>query len=343
MNSAYDDLNKLNGQEGHMCKNVSYSKYQKRVIKFLNVLLGTHTPFSFERTQSNHLKVLIEGVNKPLYTGSTPSDSRSINNFMAEVKKELRLSVQVLMDDAASPSSDAEKSNVTIQSVFRPCYDKLIQTCIKSLRTQVASIKEQEQKQVAELNDVEFIKVARLKAVKHSISHVLQTYKHTGYIKPKAMREIETAILKHFNFMLPSIAFYSDLLDPQKISVILQASAANQEDKGANLEPNKVALAGQNVDKNIVSKSEAKPFENRATKQKEHQPKFGASNQLLSLSTQKRVNELRSLSSSQALELIKDVEQAMKLNREQDIEAVVALIQERAIPVDVIIARLEAA
>lgn len=330
-----------------MCKQVSYSKYQKRVIKFLNDLLGTHTPFSYERTQSNHLKVLIEGVNKPLYTGSTPSDTRSINNFMAEVKKELRLSTQELTDGAEVDSGDlvanAEKSNVTIQSVFRPCYDKLIQTCIKSLRTQVASIKEQEKKQVVDLNDVEFIKLARLKTVKHSISHVLQTYKHTGYIKPKAMREIETAILKHLNFMLPSIAFYSDLLEPEKTAVTLQGNAANQEDKVVNLEANKVARTVQNIDKKMAKKSEEKSFENRASKQKEHQPKSGVSKQLMSLSTHKRVNELRSLSNSQALELIKDIEQAMKLNREQDIEAVVALIQEKSIPLDAIISRLKAA
>lgn len=330
-----------------MCKQVSYSKYQKRVIKFLNDLLGTHTPFSYERTQSNHLKVLIEGINKPLYTGSTPSDTRSINNFMAEVKKELRLSAQELTDDAEASSKvsapDTEKSNVTIQSVFSPCYDKLIQTCIKSLRTQVASIKEQEQKQVGQLNEVEFIKVARLKTVKHSISHVLQTYKHTGYIKPKAMREIETAILKHLSFMLPSIAFYSDLLEPEKVAVTLQGNAANQDDKVVNLEANKVARTALNIDKNIAKKSEAKSSETREIKQKEHQPKSGASKQLMSLSPHKRVNELRSLSNAQALELIKDLEQAMKLNREQDIEAVVALIQEKAIPLDAIISRLKAA
>lgn len=72
-----------------MCKSSGYSKYQKRVIKFLNDLLGADTPFSYERTQTNHLKVLIDGVPKPIFTGSTPSDCKSINNFMAEVKREL--------------------------------------------------------------------------------------------------------------------------------------------------------------------------------------------------------------------------------------------------------------
>ena len=73
-----------------MCKQSSYSKYQKRVIKFLNDLLGTDTPFTYERAKNNHLKVLIEGIPKPIYTGSTPSDCKSINNFMAEVKRELK-------------------------------------------------------------------------------------------------------------------------------------------------------------------------------------------------------------------------------------------------------------
>lgn len=73
-----------------MCKQTNYSKYQKRVIKFLNDLLGTDRPFTYERAKNNHLKVLIDGVPKPIFTGSTPSDCKSINNFMAEVKRELK-------------------------------------------------------------------------------------------------------------------------------------------------------------------------------------------------------------------------------------------------------------
>ncbi|WP_217534722.1 hypothetical protein [Vibrio metschnikovii] len=52
-----------------MPKQVSYTQYQKRVIRFLSEYLGAQTPFTYQRTQTNHLKVLIDGVAKPLYTG----------------------------------------------------------------------------------------------------------------------------------------------------------------------------------------------------------------------------------------------------------------------------------
>lgn len=64
-----------------MPKQVSYTQYQKRVIRFLSEYLGDQTPFTYQRTQTNHLKVLIDGVAKPLYTGSTPSNIKSINNL----------------------------------------------------------------------------------------------------------------------------------------------------------------------------------------------------------------------------------------------------------------------
>lgn len=92
-----------------MCKQTNYSKYQKRVIKFLNDLLGTDRPFTYERAKNNHLKVLIDGIPKPIFTGSTPSDCKSINNFMAEVKRELKAS----NNENSSEVSLSVKSTVT--------------------------------------------------------------------------------------------------------------------------------------------------------------------------------------------------------------------------------------
>ncbi|WP_299792367.1 hypothetical protein [uncultured Shewanella sp.] len=325
-----------------MCKQVSYSKYQKRIIKFLNDLLGSQTPFSYERTQNNHLKVLIEGVSKPLYTGSTPSDTRSINNFMAEVKKELRLAdTEVIDDDSLLPNtgSQNEKMPISIKEVFKPSYDKLIQTCIKSLRTRVETIKAQEKQKVEESNDVDFIKSSRLAVVKHAISHVLQSNKQAGYIKPKTMREIESNILRHLNFMLPSIAFYSDLLAPSK-----QTEREKFEEPKSQLGSGNVVNLEKSKKAQLCQKKSTKnTVETMLTAQSEKPKSSGLSQQVMSLSTNKRIRELRSLTNGQALALIKDIEQAMTLNREQDIESVVSLIREKDLPLEAIIKRIEAA
>ncbi|MEZ9141684.1 MULTISPECIES: hypothetical protein [unclassified Shewanella] len=313
-----------------MCKQASYSKYQKSVIKFLNDLLGTRIPFTYERTQNNHLKVLVDGVPKPLYTGSTPSDIKSINNFMSYVKKELR---------AVGAESELNTADQTpsIQSVFQPSFEKLIQTCIKSLRTRTSSISEQEKIKILELNDIDFIKKDRIKIVKHTISHTLQSNRQRGYIKPKAMKEIEASIIKHLNFMLPSMAFYSDLI-----------VSANSDDK-----VNDDLVMVNNLDETLAvvlqapeptcaeSTLPSKP--GITTKPEISDKQLNAPAKIMQLSTSKRVNSLRTLTNDKALELIKDIEQAMSLNREQDIEAVVALIREKSIPMDAIISRLEAA
>lgn len=189
-----------------MCKLSSYSKYQKRVIKFLNDLLGTDTPFSYERTQTNHLKVLIDGVPKPIFTGSTPSDCKSINNFMAEVKRELRSSKAEQGDSQPTPK---------LVNPTKASNDKLIQGCVKSLRTRLPILKSQEESRVLDAQKLDDINTKRLEAVKHSISFALQARKDGVYIKRNEMKGIEQAILKHLNFMLPTMAYYSELLASQ--------------------------------------------------------------------------------------------------------------------------------
>ncbi|OED77721.1 hypothetical protein, partial [Vibrio crassostreae] len=186
-----------------MCKQSSYSKYQKRVIKFLNDQLGTATPFSYERTQTNHLKVLIDGVPKPIFTGSTPSDCKSINNFMAEVKREIIASKAEVDDSKPTPE---------LPNPVKASNDKLIQGCIKSLRTRLPVLKSQEESRVLETQELDDITPNRLDAVKHSISFALQARKDGVYIKRNEMKELEQAILKHLNFMLPTMAYYSELL-----------------------------------------------------------------------------------------------------------------------------------
>ena len=165
-----------------MCKQSSYSKYQKRVIKFLNDQLGTDTPFTYERTQTNHLKVLIDGVPKPIFTGSTPSDCKSINNFMAEVKREIRAS-KVEEGDC--------KPTLQLPTPIKVSNDKLIQGCIKSLRTRLPVLKSQEETHVLETHEFDDISSNRLEAVKHSISFALQARKDGVYIKRNEMKELE--------------------------------------------------------------------------------------------------------------------------------------------------------
>lgn len=68
----------------------NFTKYQKEIIKSITQLLGQDRPFRYEKCSNNHLKILIKDVPDPLFTGSTPSDIKGQDNFMALVKREVK-------------------------------------------------------------------------------------------------------------------------------------------------------------------------------------------------------------------------------------------------------------
>ncbi|MEF1247618.1 MULTISPECIES: hypothetical protein [Vibrio] len=323
-----------------MCKSSGYSKYQKRVIKFLNDLLGADTPFSYERTQTNHLKVLIDGVPKPIFTGSTPSDCKSINNFMAEVKRELRAS-KVKKDDFQSKPKQVHS--------IRSSNDKLIQGCIKSLRTRLPILKSQEESRVLETQELGDINESRLDVVKHSISFALQARKDGVYIKRNEMRGIEQAILKHLNFMLPTIAYYSELLvsknkynqksyEPLPVETVMNEFDVREFRAKSVVSIDSSSKTVPNVENLVVSKIKKSTSTAHSVKQDKDSVA-----ELMDMSSDSRVSSLRKLTRVQALTLIDDLNHALALNREQDIDAVVELIRDKDLPLEAIISRLEAA
>lgn len=310
-----------------MCKQVSYTKYQKRVIKFLNNLLGSEVPFKYERTQSNHLKVLIDGVPKPIYTGSTPSDCKSLNNFMADVKKELKASKVV-------PQPPIEQKTPVAIRQQKDSLNKLVQSCIKSFRTRIEVLKQREEEAVINEQSLDVISSLRNEVVKHSLSHALQGRKNLGYIKPREMKELEGKLLKHLAFMLPTLAFYSDLISAKNK---FKPMAANEEAHQVQFSPVNQCDVVHSSSRNESNDSErVKPV---ALLTEEH----NSAQELVSLSRRNRVSLLRGVTKTQALELIEDIQQAVAMNREQDIDAVIAMIQEKDLPLEMIISRMEAA
>ncbi|TKF13384.1 hypothetical protein FCV66_13510 [Enterovibrio norvegicus] len=314
-----------------MCKQVNYSKYQKRVIKFLSDFLGSETPFSYERTQTNHLKVLIDGVPKPLFTGSTPSDCKSINNFMAEVKREVKASLVPI---------EEEKKPVRLPDVVqRLCHDKLIQACVKSLRTRLDVMKIQEESNVFASKCVSQVADFRMEATKHAIKFALQARKQGIYIKPKEMREIETSVLKHLNFMMPTMAYYADLLG-KKDKYLLTAANTELMTETAQPSQSKLVVSDEVKAERYGAQSERKVQPETATVRAVDK---NSPTELMGMSSANRVCLLRKLTKAQALSLIDDINQALALNRDEDIAKVVAMIKEKDLPLEAIISRLEAA
>lgn len=337
-----------------MCKQNSYSKYQRSVIKFLTDHLDIDTPFSYEKTQTNHLKVLIDGLEKPFYTASTPSDSKSLANFSADVKRELKAS---RVARAVTDNTEQEPAFANYMSVP---HEKLIKGCIKSLRSRLETIKSKEQEKVLESRSVEVIALYRENVVKRAIELALQIRRSNDYVKPKEKKNFEAQVAKYLDFMMPTCAHYADLLESKsslkkQMSTLLASNPVSSDQQpqlselGTEPEP---ALAVEPLTPKKTSahvNTQAMPHPsafNGVVAAPSSMPAIAKTKssaaELMRMSANNRVDLLRNLSKAQSLQLIDDVNQALALNREQDIEAVVALIKEKGVSLESIIARLDA-
>ena len=321
-----------------MCNQNSYSKYQKRAIKFLSDFLGADTPFSYERTQTNHLKVLIDGVPKPIYTGSTPSDCKSINNFMAEIKREVKASKEVLDSEQTAPVV-----KMALPTLFKQSQDKLIQNGVKLLRMRLDVMKSKEEEKVLEEKSVDVVNAYRSEVIKHVLSQALQSRRQGGYIKPKDMKNLESKIETHLNFMMPTLAYYSELLN-SKIKYQEKREISSTEELDSLDKANFVQESVQvtNSEPLTLVKEQAELLSVQ-TENNIQQVKQSSGLDLMAMSSGNRVALLRNLTKSQSLQLMDDINQAMALNREQDIEAVIAMIKEKDLPLEAIISRMEMA
>ncbi|MFA0465440.1 hypothetical protein AB4524_00880 [Vibrio breoganii] len=310
-----------------MCKQSGFSRYQKRVIKFLTDFLGADIPFTYERTQTNHMKVLIDGVPKPLFTGSTPSDKKTFNNFIAEVKREVKA-----IDLVEEPEATRTQVPKTVIA-YKETNDRLIQSSVKSLRGRIDSLKTREEEQVLETRALECVNALRSDTVKHALALTMQARKQGAYLKPKDIKILEGKIRNHLDFMMPTMACYGELLNSKnKYSVTKPSTlvAVNDEEISEN-------VADANVEQTKILESLPK------AKSKEHEQTDFPANDLLKMNSPERVSMLRKLSKAEALTLIEDIKQAIALNREQDIQSVVSLILEKDLPIEAIISRIDAA
>lgn len=345
-----------------MCKQENYSKYQKQAIKFLSEHLGTETPFTYERTQTNHLKVLIEGLEKPLFTSSTPSDNKTLKNFMADVKRELKA------NKAKHPPHHELSPKAAMAKAITPSHEKLTENCIKTLRSRLTTIKPQEQEQVLKSKALDVVASYRHDIIKGAIARALQDRKQGAYIKPQEMKKIEKKLSQHLDFMMPTLADYSALLE-SKTRYQTKAHTLNELKTGANnIETTPAATpkskatngagGGAVATKANGSMQSAPAWVNGvATEQAADYCLTNTSSntsansssgdnsavELMKMAANNRVRLLRDLSKAQALQLIDDINQALALNLEQDIAAVVAMIKEKDIPLEAIISRVEMA
>jgi hypothetical protein len=311
-----------------------YSKYQKSIIKSLTTTLGV-IPFSYEKTQSNHLKVLIDGVEKPLYTSSTPSDINSQQNFMSLVRQEVRAIDEKV--NALEIKHDRTPTNKEIKLKFSR--EKILIVILKSLRNIVPSLESREYKLVIDAASIEPISAHRKLLIDESIKRVRRDQKGLAYMPIKELKTLKKDLKIHIDFILPSVAYYAKRLNELgKIKSPVQNSSAllkqkNMIDKSFDNVKNNLPVenitneysASQNVQKTVGIKQQT-------TQLKEEN--ITNIQQLATMPETARISMLQQLSNSQGKELIDNIKKAMVLNREADLLHVIRFMHEKNISLD---------
>ncbi len=321
-----------------MCVNRTYSRYQRTVIDLLNKQLGDR-PFSYEKAQNNHLKVLIEGVIRPIYTGSTPSDIKSGKNFMAEVNREIRKSQEVIEPPNAPIILPAE------QQSFHSKHSKLIRNLAKYIRQTRPSLMAKETKITQETQNTEGLLSHRKTLKENLVKNALKARKTDEYITPKEIRFIEEELNKHIEFTLPTLAYYSEQL-AEKTDQSTTTAANTRSSTATKLPQKKSQPKTKNQHTEVTSTSrhdktmlttETSPHavsattdEKRVIESVEKTPFMPFVDEL----SQNRIEQFKTFSYEQINGLIADLKSAMTLKREEDIQLILQLMKEKSITLD---------
>ena len=198
-----------------MNKISSYSKYQKDIIKRIAKELGTSIAFSYGKCSNNHLKVYVDGLDKPFYTSSTPSDRKAGDNFMGDLRCALKAA------HLKRQSVTVVKKHINNVQLKAQYIESLKGACIKTVRTNIEQYTEKEELMVIKENSINSLKPQRKKLATKIFEHTQKTNKNMQYITGKDSQSIKDEIIKHLNYMLPNTADYVHSLKPVDAENIL--------------------------------------------------------------------------------------------------------------------------
>jgi predicted metallo-beta-lactamase superfamily hydrolase len=322
-----------------MNKISSYSKYQKDIIKRIAKELGTSIAFSYGKCSNNHLKVYVDGLDKPFYTSSTPSDRKAGDNFMGDLRCALkaahlkRQSVTVVTKHI---------NNVQLKTQY---IENLKGACIKTVRTNIDQYTEKEELMVIKENRINSLKPQRKKLASKIFEHTKKTNKNMQYITGKDIQSIKDEIIKHLNYMLPNTADYVHRLKPvdteNKLSKavnvasgntpILSVEAANEGIAQLTNKTKMITDVVMNDPNSEVIKKSKKTIAVEAPSYILDRTNKNPAEVLAAMSKEYAVQNLRRLSRNEGEAMLANIALAMDLNHQQDLNEVSELMEAKGI------------
>jgi hypothetical protein len=324
-----------------MIKNNSYSKYQRGIIKAISKELGPNIPFKYEKANNNHLRVCIDGLDKPLFTSSTPSDCKAGENFMSDVRCKLRAAQIEYQEKQSVPKYNAAKRLNTAQLKTQQ-YDQLLCACVKAIRTNIEQYSYKEKERVLVENSVNSLKNNRENLASKIFEQTKKSNKNSGYLTGKDTRNMTTEILKHLTFMLPNSADYTHSIKPQhKLSQAINVASGSLTTLSTETANEGVAHLKQKtetVSNLVLSISNESPKLNKKQPIKKPAEKplseVNPAEKLASMSKHQAVQSLRRLSRNESEAILEYMKVAMELNHQQDLREISEVMVSKGISLE---------
>ncbi|MGL5949739.1 MAG: hypothetical protein ACRCYV_12065 [Aeromonas sp.] len=315
-----------------------FTPFQKQVIREVPKLVYPRA-CDFEKTKTNHLKILVEGLDKPIFTSATPSDRRSLYNTLSEVQTKLR-QAGIALEEAASTAlaAAADSGEVDLNVLDADPTQKMINRMVRTLRSQTEQLEIKEQKHIDAGGSLDEIMPQRQALITQILNEEIAGYKKRGgeYLKPSVLRTISKEVLHQLNFFLPKLSDYKASLMP---SAPLATTPANEKLTAAPVRPAPV-------------RQEAKPRPSAPSKTNKQTttasiPAAAKSSDepaFIDLLLQKkpaRIASFKTLSRVQLLQLQEELAQAMDEKHEEDLDDVLALIAQKGLCMEDLLARAQ--
>lgn len=201
------------------CYQKRFTPYQRELITKLRAMLG-NTPFSYEKTANNHMQLKIDGIDRVFHTGGTPSDFRSQNNFLSDIKAELKRIKTPCIRPITLPNSQ-QKADAKKEVCGFVQHQTRLQ--LKRLKSNLRMIRKQEYKMLTELQDKSGLAISneqladcisdfRRQQTAVELEKAIQHHKGDRFVTPGLIKNAKQELVDFLNSQLATRAEYRERL-----------------------------------------------------------------------------------------------------------------------------------
>ncbi|EOZ5528703.1 hypothetical protein ACQSNA_000555 [Vibrio metschnikovii] len=214
------------------CYQKNFTPYQREVIAKLSAMLGNRR-FSYQKTANNHIQLKIDGIDRVFHTGGTPSDFRSQNNFLSDIKAEIKRLKTPCIRPITLPNSQIKADAKKEVCGF---VQHQIRIQLKRLKRNLRTIRKQEYKMLTELQDAsgqaiscdqlaECIADFRRQQATVELEKAIQQQKGDRFVTPGLIKSAKQELVDFLNSQLATRAEYRERLQRRLVRSAVQANS----------------------------------------------------------------------------------------------------------------------